>query len=153
VFGLLRLAQPVRWLALRAPAIYKDRDWGLPKRKLHLDPDFGHYRMRAHPAGDNRALDACAHFHGDVLVVESQHDVIVPHPVIASYVGAFTNARSLTYRLIEGADHGLTQERWKQAYTDLLITWLKEMTASARGAPPTQPQAVGTAAARLPEES
>jgi uncharacterized protein len=77
----------------------------------------------------------------------------VPHAVVASYVGAFTNARSLTYRLIEGADHGLTQESCKQTYTDLLVTWLKEMTAGARGAPATQPQAVATAAIRLPEES
>ena len=92
-------------------------------------------------------LDACAHFHGDVLVVESQHDSIVPHPVVASYVGAFANARSLTYRMIEGADHGLTSEPWKNAYTDLLVTWMKEMTAPARGAPTEQPQAVAAAAA------
>jgi uncharacterized protein len=151
--ALATASRPVRWLALRAPAIYKDTDWDLPKRKLHQDPEFVDYRTRAHHSRDNRALDACAQFHGDVLVVESQHDRIVPHPVVASYVSAFTNARSLTYRVIEGADHGLTQERWKQTYTDLLVTWLKQMTASARGAPSAQPQAVGAAAARLPEES
>jgi pimeloyl-ACP methyl ester carboxylesterase len=151
--ALATLSRPVRWLALRAPAIYKDSDWHLPKRKLHLDPDFTEYRTRKHPSRDNRALEACARFHGDVLVVESEHDRIVPHPVAASYVGAFTNARSLTYRLIDGADHGLTQESWKHTYTDLLVTWLKEMTAPARGAPATQPKAVAVAAARLPAES
>jgi pimeloyl-ACP methyl ester carboxylesterase len=151
--ALATLSRPVRWLSLRAPAIYKDSDWDLPKRKLHLDPDFADFRRRAHPSRDNRALDACARFHGDVLVVESEHDPIVPHAVVANYVSAFANARSLTYRLIEGADHGLTHEAWKQTYTDLLVTWLKEMTAGARGAPAAQPQAVATTATRLPEES
>jgi uncharacterized protein len=151
--ALATTLRPVRWLCLRAPAIYKDAGWELPKRKLHLDPDFGDYRRRVHRPLDNRALDACARFRGDVLVVESQHDSIVPHPVVANYIAAFANAHSLTYRVIEGADHGLTSEASKQAYTQLLVTWLKEMTAAARGAPAAQPQAVAAAAARLPEES
>jgi uncharacterized protein len=144
--ALVTASREVRWLALRVPALYKDSGWDVPKRKLHRDPDFCDYRQRVHPPASNRALSACANFHGDVLVVESQHDSIVPHPVIASYVAAFANARSLTYRVIEGADHGLADARSKQTYTDLLITWLKEMTAPARGAPVAQPQAVATAA-------
>jgi hypothetical protein len=34
----------------------------------------------------------------------------VPHQVIVSYREACINARSLTYRLMEGADHGLSNE-------------------------------------------
>jgi uncharacterized protein len=151
--AILTSLRPVRWLSLRAPALYKDADWQLPKRRLHQDPDFCDYRRRPHAAADNRALRACAAFRGDVLVVESEHDTIVPHPVVASYVAAFANAHSLTYRVIEGADHGLSCAPWKETYTGLLVTWLKEMTAPARGAAPEQPQAVAVAAERLPEES
>lgn len=80
----------------------------------------------------NRALGACAAFRGDVLIVESEHDDIVPHPVIANYVAAFEKAHSLTYRVIEGADHGLTEDAWQQAYTSLLVGWATEMIVSAR---------------------
>jgi len=146
--GAIASAQrAVRWLALRAPALYKDAHWEWPKRRLHQDPDFADYRRRAHRTEENRALDACGRFRGDVLVVESERDSIVPHPAVANYIAAFANARSLTYRVIEGADHGLSTEPWKQAYTDLLVTWLKEMTALDRGAVPEQPQAVAAAAA------
>jgi dienelactone hydrolase len=145
--------RPVRWLALRVPAIYKDAGWDVPKRELHKDSGFVDYRQRVHRPADNRALRACAAFHGDALVIESECDSTVPHPVIASYIGALANAHSLTHRVIEGADHGLSQAAWKQTYTDLLVTWLKEMTAPARGAPTEQPQAVAAAATRLPEES
>jgi pimeloyl-ACP methyl ester carboxylesterase len=145
--AIVTALRAVRWLALRAPALYKDADWSLPKRQLHQDPDFADYRRRPHRTSENRALDACGRFHGDVIVVESEHDTIVPHPAVANYVAAFANARSLTYRVIEGADHGLSAEPWKRAYTELLVTWLKEMTAPARGAVPEQPQAVAAAAA------
>jgi uncharacterized protein len=73
--ALATVLRPARWLALRAPAIYKDADWHIPKRTLHQDPDFGGYRRRTHRPIDNRALDACAKFVGDVLVVERvRHD-------------------------------------------------------------------------------
>jgi len=144
---LLTERRPVRWLALRAPALYKDAGWQVPKRKLHQDPDFEAFRRRQVAPSENRALRACARFRGDVLVVESEKDQVMPHPVIANYVAAFTNSHSLTYRVVEGADHGLSSAQWKQAWTDLLVTWLKELTAPARGAPQEQPQAVATAAA------
>ncbi|MGF6468829.1 hypothetical protein OKW32_006679 [Paraburkholderia youngii] len=47
------------------------------------------YRKRIVPSSDNRALRAAARFRGDVLLVESEHDQIVPHPAIASYLQAF----------------------------------------------------------------
>jgi len=141
--------RPVRWLSLRAPAIYKDAEWDRPKRELHRDPDFIEFRLRTHRPSENRALQACADFRGDVLIVESCDDRIVPHAVVASYVAALTNARSLTYRAIEGADHGLSAEQWKQAYGVLVMTWLAEMLAGA-SAPMAETAHAG---ARQPAES
>ena len=131
--AILTLLRPLRLLALRAPALYKDADWEMPKRKLHVDPEFAAYRRRTLLPTDNRALAACAQFRGDALVVESERDEIVPHPAVANYVAALANAHSLTYRVIEGADHALSREPWELAYTGLLVAWLKEMTAAATG--------------------
>ena len=69
---------------------------------------------------------------GDALVVECEHDSIVPHPVIANYRAAFDNAHSLTYRVIQGADHALSEEQWQQSYTSLLVKWATEMVIGAR---------------------
>jgi pimeloyl-ACP methyl ester carboxylesterase len=129
--AILTSLRPVRWLALRAPALYKDAGWELPKRQLHQDPEFAAYRRRPVAPEENRALHACAAFRGDVLIVESEHDNIVPHPVVASYIAACAQARSLTTRLIEGADHGLTEEAWQRTYTSLLVNWLVEMVIGA----------------------
>ena len=126
--ALLIYMRPVRLLALQAPALYKDDDWEVPKHELHVDPNFAAYRRLALRAEDNRALGACAQFFGDALVVESEHDEIIPHPAVANYIAALANAHSLTYRVIEGADHSLSQADWERAYTELLVNWLSEMT-------------------------
>lgn len=122
----------VRWLALRAPALYKDTGWELPKVRLNDDPDFAAYRRRHVHWDSNHALRACAAFGGDVLIVESEHDDVVPHPVIGNYVAAFIRARSLTTRVIPGADHGLSDEQWQRAYTSLLVDWFREVVVGVR---------------------
>ena len=129
--AILTSLRPVRWLGLRVPALYKDEDWSLPKQELK---NYGLAEFRRGPVRPekNRALGACAAFEGDVLIVESEHDDVVPHPVIANYMAAFRMAHSLTYRVIQGADHGLSEEPWQQAYTSLLVNWATEMVLGAR---------------------
>jgi pimeloyl-ACP methyl ester carboxylesterase len=129
--AILSSLRPVRWLALRVPALYRDEDWDLPKQELRKY-DLAGYRRRTISPDGNRALGACASFKGDVLVVESEHDEIVPHPVIANYIAAFEAAHSLTYRVIHGADHALSEEGFQQAYTSLLLAWATEMVIGAR---------------------
>jgi len=124
--------RPVRWLGLRVPALYIDSGWELPKLQLHQAQDLRAYRRRFVAAASNRALRACAEFQGDVLIVESEHDDFIPKEVIASYREACVQARSLTYRCIAGADHGLTDDAAQRAYTALLTQWLAEMLPSAR---------------------
>ncbi|WP_158045314.1 alpha/beta hydrolase family protein [Skermanella pratensis] len=137
---ILTSLRPVRWLALRAPALYRDEDWALPKQRLNRDEIAAYRRKRVRPE-DNRALAACAAYEGDALVVECERDTIIPHPVIANYRTAFDRSRSLTYRVIADADHGLTEKAWQAAYTSLLVTWAAEMILGSRsngGAPPAQ---------------
>jgi dienelactone hydrolase len=130
--AILSAMRPVRWLALRSPALYMDDGWELPKRQLHRDTDLAAYRRQRIDAADNRALRACAEFRGDVLVVEAEHDAIVPHAVIENYVAAFTQARSLTARVVSSADHALSDKAAQKNYTALLVKWLTEMVAGAR---------------------
>jgi pimeloyl-ACP methyl ester carboxylesterase len=130
--AILTALRPVTWLALRAPALYIDTGWETPKLQLHRDQDLKGYRRTQVPAPDNRALRACQDFNGDVLLVESEFDDIIPQSVLASYREASHRARSLTYRCMAGADHGLTQDVHQRAYTSLLVTWLGEMLAHSR---------------------
>lgn len=130
--ALLSELRPVCWLALRSPALYLDRDWELPKARLHDDPELFRYRRREVAADHNRALRACAAFTGDALLVQAEHDEIVPQPVIDNYARALHAARSLTRRLVPGADHGFSSKPAQHQYTDVLEAWMSEMIIGAR---------------------
>lgn len=129
--AILTSLRPVRWLGLRVPALYLDEDWAVPKAKLDKRR-IASYRRGPVAPEDNRALAACAAFRGDVLIVESERDDIVPHPTITNFREAFEGARSLTYRAIAGADHSLSERRWQEAYTSILLSWATEMVVGER---------------------
>lgn len=128
--AIVSALRPVRWIALRVPALYRDRNWLVPKYRLDRR-DIAAYRSSAVSPDGNRALAACADFQGDVLIVESEHDHLIPHPVIASYIAAFRQARSVTHHLIEGADHALSGKAARRTYASLLIDWIADTALAA----------------------
>lgn len=136
--SILTSMRRVRWLALRAPALYYDDGWESPKLQLHKDHDLGAYRRSLVPMAGNRALQAIHAFEGDMLLIESERDDIVPRTTLSSFREAATRTRSLTYRCIAGADHGLTGEGDQHSYSTLLVGWLKEMIVGARAAPSSE---------------
>lgn len=129
--AILTSLRPIDWLALRVPALYRDKDWDLPKAKLDR-ADLNAYRQTWLSYTDNKALRACAEFEGDVLIVESECDEMVPHPAVGGYVGSFRKARSLTYRKLKGADHALSNDRDRAAYNKILNGWVTNMVLGAR---------------------
>lgn len=129
--AILTTLRPVRWLATRVPALYWDEQWNLPKQQLDRQ-QLMKYRKSILGPLDNRALGACATFEGDVLIVESEHDEHVPHDTIMNYRSSFRKAHSMTHRIIDGADHGLSSERCQQAYSTILNNWISEMIIGDR---------------------
>ena len=128
---ILTTLRPVKWLSLRAPSLYRDAEWSLPKRQLNRE-DLAVYRGSPITPEENHALAACAAFKGDVLIVESEHDHLVPHQTIMSYRGAFRHSHSLTHRVLDQADHALTEKTNQSAYTSILVGWITEMVVGAR---------------------
>jgi dienelactone hydrolase len=131
--AILTSLRPVRWLALRSPALYKDENWDMPKVQLHADIDLPRYRRRRVSPDENRALRACAQFHGDVLIVAAEHDEIVPHRTTENYLSAFETATSRTARVVSGADHAFSEKSAQKDYSEVLVRWLTEMIVGARG--------------------
>jgi dienelactone hydrolase len=129
--AMLTTRRSVKWLVLRAPALYKDDDWSHPKQLLNRE-ELATYRLSQVKPSENRALAACAAFEGDVLLVESEHDHLVPATVTANYRTAFVKAHSVTVRVLEGADHALSDQRWQDAYTSLLTAWTAEVIVQGR---------------------
>jgi dienelactone hydrolase len=131
--ALLTQDRPVRWLALRVPALYPDADWDVPKALLDKDVVRA-YRQQLRSPEEDRALAACEGFEGDVLIVESGEDDRIPTEVILSYQAAFKRASSFTHRVIPGASHAMRDPADQRVYATLLINWVEEMVRASRRA-------------------
>jgi uncharacterized protein len=137
--AILTELRPVRWLVLRAPALYRDSEWTLPKDQLRKLQHLDAYRLLPVKTEECRALRACSQYRGHAFIVQSEHDSTVPAPVVANYRRALTQTASLTCHVLEGADHALSTEAFQQAYTTLLLSWLAEMIRGARSEAQTTP--------------
>lgn len=129
--ALLTEVRPVRWLALRVPALYPDADWDVPKARLDKDVVRA-YREHIQSGDADRALAACERFEGDVLIVESGEDDRIPTEVILSYQAAFKRAQSFSHRVIPGASHAMRNPAHQRIYATLLINWIEEMVRASR---------------------
>ena len=96
----------IRWLALRAPMDHREGPLG-------------------------SALDALARFPGDLLVVESELDCVIPHEVVSGYARAIADRTRVTYALIPGAGHELSQAEWGARFVDILRRWFRARLAVA----------------------
>lgn len=130
--ALLSEVRPVRWLALRSPASYPDEGWNVPKQALEDRVDLEAYRREVQPPDADRALRACARFGGDVLLAAAEHDDVLPPQVMQSYRDALRSARSVTTRVLAGADHELSHADSRRQWSELLDAWLREMIIGAR---------------------
>lgn len=119
----------VRWLVLRAPALYKDTDFDKPKEQVNKIQNLPAYRREHLDPEDNQVLADISRFGGDVLILESENDSIIPHQEIMNYLNAFNRSRSLTHRIIPNADHALSEEQWQQEFVSILSAWFKERLA------------------------
>ena len=101
--SILTSLRPVRWLALRVPALYRDDQWHTPKRDLDKI-DLRDYRSTL-----IRALTAtgrCMPVRISPVTccwLNPETDDYVPHATIMSYRAACQQTHSLTHRIIDGA--------------------------------------------------
>lgn len=117
--------RPVRWLALRSPALYRDEDLQIPKARTTRQ-GLMRFRRSVLLPNQSLALRAALGVRGDVLVIEAGRDRLVPPQQIRNYLNAFLSARSLTHVVIRDADHALSRAPWRQTAIDTLTGWIQQ---------------------------
>ena len=101
----------VKRLLLRAPALYRDADFDSSLRDL---------RSSSSAADAAFFLAGLRRYPGDVMVVESERDEIIPNATIEVYVAAF---RSVVHEIIPDATHALVEPDWRSAFLAKIVSW------------------------------
>lgn len=112
--AMLVACRSVRSLLLRAPALYADSE---------LDVTGGAERGNQEVPSTAVGLAALAEYTRPVLVLESEHDELIPHAIVEAYLSACQNGR---HRVLRGAGHSLSEQRWREEFVAIIVEWFGE---------------------------
>ena len=118
--AILPSKREVKSLVLRVPAIYADeRDTRIKdsKQSMHLASEQARTR-------DNLALNSISGFDKRILLIEAEHDQVIPHYII-ELIKKAAKPNSLEHVVVKGADHQFSKPEWQQEFIDLLIRWFR----------------------------
>lgn len=113
--ALLTAHRMVKQLILRAPSLASDTTFPRQDQQPPLDP--------AIPAGFD-SLEILRKYHGDVLIIESENDEIIPQSYIEAYKRACSHAH---HKVIPEATHALTNPRWDSEFVRHIVTRFRHL--------------------------
>ena len=114
----------LEWLVLRVPALYFDQKFNVPTEKLIGEDEEGDaFKSTNLTPETSLALKGVANFNGEILIIESEKDEVIPHPVIENYL-KFIDKDKLSYQIMKNTRHSLETEKQEKEYIEILKNWL-----------------------------
>ena len=125
---LLSEKRKLKNLALRVPADYKNEDFDKSKYEYSgaENLEIVAWRKKVKKPNDTFALSAISKFDGEILIIESEKDTIVPHETIENYINAVKNKQKLTHRVMKGAPHSIKEGKFRDEVTKILEEWFSK---------------------------
>ncbi len=105
----------VKRLLLRAPALYRDADFDVPLA-ARAKTDV----LDSSAVFDSNALEALRRYDGDVMIVESEFDEVIPRWTIEAYASA---CKHESHVVIPGVGHTLEDDASREAFVELIVSW------------------------------
>ena len=120
---VLSARRPVRALALRVPTDFPDAGFrDVPQERIAGLKSL-EWKRQEHSHVESRALDALHAFAGDILIVASERDSLVPMQTTQNYLSSVPDPNKVDYRLMRRAGHGLGPARQIE-FIRVLLEWL-----------------------------
>lgn len=126
LISLLSSKRNLKYIVMRAPALYQDRDFDTPTAYLISEDEKIYKQTNLSPA-DNAALKAISLYENHFLLVESELDVVCPKETTQTYLTSISPKAKITYKIIKNAEHNLQTTMARQAFIDILDNWFKAL--------------------------
>lgn len=123
---ILSSIRSVRRMALRVPSNYPDDEFEEVKiLRSSEHPGVMEWRSKKLDFNATKSLKAVHEFSGDIFIIESEKDEMVPHQTIQNYLDAVTDKTKLKYWTMEDAPHSLTgHPDLIEEYNKTLVDWI-----------------------------
>lgn len=123
--ALLSVKRDIKNLSMRVPADYPNEVFKLSKYKASGsdNPDIMKWRNEKRKQNETYALQAISNFSGNIQIIESEKDTIVPHQIIQNYIDAIKDKDKLTHVVIKDAPHSIKDGPLKDEVERSLKEW------------------------------
>lgn len=124
--SMLTSKRKIKNLVLRVPVDYANDTFEKPKMgNAGENPNVFKWRLSPKKYNETYALQALHDYAGQILIIESEKDTIVPHPIIQNYVDAVKDKSKLTHIVMKDAPHSIKPGPFKDEVTKILVDWFK----------------------------
>jgi esterase/lipase len=122
---LLSEKRTLKNLVLRVPADYPNEIFDKQKFQYSgsSNEDIVSWRKQKRSRKDTFALQAISNYKGNILIIESENDTVIPHQTVANYIAAVTNKKKLTHVVMLNAPHSLKEGQLRDECQQILKTW------------------------------
>ena len=122
---LLATKRHIKQLVLRVPAEYPNEDFEKSKMQTSggEDPAVFAWRNQPKKSKETFSLEAISNFKGEVLIIESEKDDVVPHQVIENYLNAIKDKSRLTHIVMKNAPHSIKEGPFRDEVERILVKW------------------------------
>ena len=112
---------------MRVPADYPNEHFNRLKHEASGSdsPQLVNWRNKVITPDATYALQALHNFNGNIQIIESEKDTVVPKQTIQNYINAVKDKSKLTYTVIPGAPHSIQQGPFRDAVEKVLVDWFK----------------------------
>lgn len=126
--AILTSKRNVKNLSMRVPADYANDEFDKPKMQTSggENPEIFAWRSQPRKPGETFALDAISKFSGDVQIIESEKDDVVPHQIMENFANAIKDKSKLTHVVVKNAPHSIQDGLFKDEVNRLLVSWFKQ---------------------------
>lgn len=120
--AMLALKRKLKWLMMRVPALYFDQQFEVPTKELIGDEDNEAFRSTDLVPEESSALKAISDFKGNLLIIESENDQVIPKQTIENYL-RFAPEKT-THVVMKNTAHSLETREEEMEYIKILEKFL-----------------------------
>jgi len=104
---ILSTKRAVKSIALRVPTDFPNEGFDNTPQEKFAGLLSQEWKMQEHHFTESRALQGLHDFQGNILVVASERDEIVPYQTTKNYLNAIRESAKIKYHLMTGIGHAL----------------------------------------------
>lgn len=128
IASLLSEVRNVHALGLRVPSNYRDEGFDESLYEQRNLQSHTEWKENLHSNQETSALRAVQKFVGNILIVESEKDELIPATNVRCYGQAVSDHTKLTYVVMQNAPHSISNHpELQREFTDIISNWLQKL--------------------------